>query len=101
MNIFYINFGCKVNSYELESIKENAALSGHSEAADIESADAVIINTCTVTSEASRKCKNAAKSVRLHNPKCCIALIGCFPQAFEENLSTAITLFPVLKNSSI
>lgn len=86
MNIFYINFGCKVNSYELESIKENAALSGHSEAADIESADAVIINTCTVTSEASRKCKNAAKSVRLHNPKCCIAIIGCFPQAFEEGL---------------
>lgn len=86
MNIFYINFGCKVNSYELESIKENAALSGHRESADIESADAVIINTCTVTGEASRKCKNAAKSVRLHNPKCCIALIGCFPQAFEEDL---------------
>lgn len=86
MNIFYINFGCKVNSYELESIKEKAAQSGHSESADVESADAVIINTCTVTSEASRKCRNAAKSVRLHNKKCCIALIGCFPQAFEENL---------------
>ncbi len=87
MNVFYINFGCKVNSYELESIKESALQSGHSEAADIESADAVVINTCTVTGEASKKCKNAAKSVRLHNPKCCIAIIGCYPQVFEKDLS--------------
>lgn len=86
MNVFYINFGCKVNSYELEAIKEYAEKRGHFEACNIESADAVIINTCTVTSEASRKCKNAAKSVRLHNPKCCIALIGCLTQVFNQKL---------------
>lgn len=84
MKIYYINFGCKVNSYELEAIKQKAESIGHSEATDISSADAVIINSCTVTSQASRKCKNAAKSARLHNSNCCIALIGCFPQAFKE-----------------
>ena len=86
MKILYLNFGCKVNSYELEAIKQKALISGHTETDDIKAADAVIINSCTVTSQASRKCKNAAKSARLHNPLCCIALIGCFSQAFKNDV---------------
>ncbi len=86
MKILYLNFGCKVNSYELEAIKQKALVSGHTETDDIKAADAVIINSCTVTSQASRKCKNAAKSARLHNPLCCIALIGCFSQAFKNDV---------------
>ncbi|MCD7727227.1 MAG: tRNA (N(6)-L-threonylcarbamoyladenosine(37)-C(2))-methylthiotransferase MtaB [Ruminococcus sp.] len=86
MNIYYINFGCKVNAYELEAIKELAESLGHSEVSDVSLADAVIINSCTVTGEASRKCKNAAKSARLHNKNACVAIIGCFPQAFKQSL---------------
>lgn len=87
MKLYYMNFGCKVNSYELEAIRQRAKSLGHSEAANISDADAVIINSCAVTSQAGRKCKNAAKSARLNNPGCCIALIGCFSQAFKDKVS--------------
>lgn len=89
MKIFFQNFGCKVNSFELEAIKQSAIADGHSEVFSPEQADAAVINTCAVTGEAARKCKNAAKSVRLHNPHCCVAVMGCLPQAFTDESNTA------------
>lgn len=85
MNIYFLNFGCKVNAYELEAIKQDAARRGHSEALVPEEADAAVINSCAVTEEAAKKCRSEAKSIRRRNPDCAIAVIGCCPQAFFKS----------------
>ena len=50
MNIFYCTFGCKVNQYETENIKQALENKQFSTVTEIIDADIAVINTCTVTS---------------------------------------------------
>ena len=84
MDIFYYTFGCKVNQYETENIKERFMQKSHRTVTDHTQADLCIINTCTVTSEADRKCRQLVRKIRRDNPQCIIALAGCFVQAFKK-----------------
>ena len=48
-------FGCKVNQYEIIGISNAMTAAGFTETEDISSADVVIINSCTVTENSSKK----------------------------------------------
>ncbi|MDE5576776.1 MAG: tRNA (N(6)-L-threonylcarbamoyladenosine(37)-C(2))-methylthiotransferase MtaB, partial [Oscillospiraceae bacterium] len=49
MNIYYITFGCKVNLYETENMKQRFSEHGYSAVPSEAEADAFLINSCTVT----------------------------------------------------
>ena len=53
-----VTFGCRINSYESEVLKEKLA------ALD----NVVIVNTCAVTGEAERQCRQAIRKLRRENP---------------------------------
>ncbi len=57
MRIFVKTLGCRSNRYESEKLMDQLAARGHALIADPESADVVIVNTCTVTHVADRKSK--------------------------------------------
>lgn len=84
MKIYYYTFGCKVNQYETENIRERFVASGHETAEDFSLADVCIINTCTVTEQADSKCLQMLRRIRKAAPKSVVVLAGCFPQAFSE-----------------
>ena len=84
MKIYYYTFGCKVNQYETEHIREKFSAGGHTTADDISSADVCVINTCTVTEQADSKCMQLLRRIRRSSPQTVIVLAGCFPQAFTE-----------------
>ena len=65
---FYIEtFGCKVNTYESNFIKKSMQNGGFFYVSDLNEADIIIINTCTVTNTADSKCKKFVRRVRREN----------------------------------
>ena len=63
MNTFYITtLGCKVNSYEIEAIKDDLLKEGYV-LTDEYNADYVIVNTCCVTNTAASKSRQKINSI--------------------------------------
>lgn len=84
MKIYYYTFGCKVNQYETENIKEKLEKKDFETVNDFRIADIAIINTCTVTSRSDLKCRQMLHKIKRDNPNCILVLTGCFPQAFSD-----------------
>jgi threonylcarbamoyladenosine tRNA methylthiotransferase MtaB len=67
-----ITFGCRLNAYESEVMREHANAAGLS--------DAVIVNTCAVTGEAVRQARQAIRRARRERPQAKIIVTGCAAQ---------------------
>jgi threonylcarbamoyladenosine tRNA methylthiotransferase MtaB len=67
-----ITFGCRLNAYESEVMREQASAAGLS--------DAVIVNTCAVTGEAVRQARQAIRKARRARPDAKIIVTGCAAQ---------------------
>lgn len=81
------NLGCKVNSYESESMKKMLMEAGY-EIVDFEedTADVYIINTCSVTNMADRKSRQMLHRAKKKNPDALVVAAGCYVQAVGEEL---------------
>ncbi|MBD5538790.1 MAG: radical SAM protein [Desulfovibrio sp.] len=77
-----LTFGCKVNQYESQAIREAWQGHGGSEAQAPEAADVVLINSCAVTARAERDARNAVFRVRRAAPRARIILAGCAARLF-------------------
>ncbi|MDR0991275.1 MAG: tRNA (N(6)-L-threonylcarbamoyladenosine(37)-C(2))-methylthiotransferase MtaB [Ruminococcus sp.] len=88
-NVYFFSFGCKVNLYETENIRENFIKSGFSAAENEKNAGIFIINTCTVTDSGDGKFFKLLRRLRREYPAAIIAAVGCLPQAFPEKLIDA------------
>ena len=91
---FYIEtFGCKVNSYESNFIKQSLLANGFLCVDDVSLADIVLINTCTVTNTADSKCKKYIRRVRREKQNCILVVMGCSVQNnFQEYESMDIDI---------
>ena len=88
MKFAFFTLGCKVNLFETQALSQLAAERGH-EIVD-SGADAVIINTCTVTSVSDHKNIRAFHRLRRDNPRAVIAACGCFAQTDPERVRAVI-----------
>ena len=68
----FSTLGCRLNAYETEAMKDLAAKAG------VE--NAVVVNTCAVTSEAVRKAKQEIRKLRRENPDAVLIVTGCAAQ---------------------
>ncbi len=73
-----VTFGCRINSFESEVLKEKFK----------DSDNLIIVNTCAVTGEAERQCRQAVRKLRKEHPDAKIVVTGCAaqvnPQKFAE-----------------
>ncbi len=76
----FATLGCRLNSYETEAMKALCAEAG------VE--NAVVVNTCAVTTEAVRKARQEIRKLRRQNPQAKVIVTGCAaqtdPQAFAK-----------------
>lgn len=79
--VFFITFGCKVNQYETECMKASFRSHDYEILDSWNGADAVVINSCTVTSSGDSRVLSALRKMRNNLPDAVIALTGCYPQA--------------------
>ena len=74
------NLGCKVNSYETESMQQLLEENGYEIVDFSEIADVYIINTCSVTNIADRKSRQMIHKARKMNKNAVIVAAGCYAQ---------------------
>lgn len=79
-------FGCKLNFAESGSLEMAFAAAGWTVVPSGEAADAVVINTCSVTEEAERKCRQAVRRARAGSPDTIVAVTGCYAQLRPDDL---------------
>lgn len=83
---FIYNFGCKVNQYDGQALRERLAASGRRLCERPEDADEVFINSCTVTGEADRQCRQLARQLLKKNPGVKITITGCYAKRAPEEI---------------
>lgn len=86
MKFLVETLGCKVNAYESEYISEEFKNAGYIETNEIESANVVIVNTCTVTNQADAKSRKIIRQVKRKNPDCCLVVCGCAAENHKEKI---------------
>ena len=79
--------GCKVSQYESEAILEAAEARGFVGAKDTDICDVYVINTCTVTAEGDRKCRQFIRRIVKNAPDAKILICGCYSQVAPEDLA--------------
>ncbi len=84
-SVSFAALGCKVSQYEIEALREAFLLDGFTECK--RDADIVLVNTCTVTEEADRKCRKAVRRLHRQNPSAHILLLGCYAQSAPDAAS--------------
>ena len=90
MRVAVYTLGCKVNSVESRSIMKKLTERGCEVFDNITFADDYVLNTCSVTAEADRKCRQTVGKIIKTNPDAKIYVIGCSSQRNPE----AYTKYP-------
>lgn len=85
-----ITFGCRLNTYESEVMKAEAAKAGLD--------NTILVNTCAVTSEAVRQARQAIRRARRENPEARIIVTGCAAQTEAQNFAAMPEVDAVLGN---
>ncbi len=83
--VAFATLGCKVAQYETEAMRE--AFEAHGFRSVTENADFVVVNTCTVTAEADRKCRQAIRRLGGRHPNAAFLVVGCYAQSHPEELA--------------
>ena len=86
MRVAAHTLGCKLNFAETSHLLRQMAEQGHNIVEFHSEADLYIINTCTVTAIAERKCRTAIRQAVRLNPQAQVAVIGCFAQNEREQI---------------
>lgn len=86
----FATFGCRLNSYETEAMKELSAQAGLS--------GAVVVNTCAVTAEAVRSSKQRIRKLRRENPQAKLIVTGCAAQTEPETYAEMAEVDLVMGN---
>ena len=84
--VAFQTFGCKLNFAETSTIAKTFNDSGYAKVNKNEIADIYVINSCTVTANAEKRCKDAVKKAKKLNPNAQIAMVGCFAQLRSQEL---------------
>ena len=83
-----ITLGCRINAYESEVLKEK--LSGLK--------DVIVVNTCAVTGEAERQCRQVIRKLRRDHPQARIIVTGCAAQVAPKRYGAMPEVDLVLGN---
>ena len=84
----FYTLGCKLNFSETSTISRDLEEEGYAKIDFELSADIYIINTCSVTDQADKKCRNIVRKALKYNPNAFIIVIGCYAQLKPEEIST-------------
>ena len=87
MKVAFSTLGCKVNTYETESISALFLKDGFERVSFNEYSDVYIINTCTVTNSGDSKSRKTIRRAIKRNPEAVVAVMGCYSQMSADEVS--------------
>lgn len=84
MKFNIITFGCKVNQYESNMMKEKMLHHNFSYEENLDLCSIIIVNTCTVTNVADKKCLKMIRHIKRKYPDAILAVTGCSSQNKQD-----------------
>lgn len=85
--VAFYTLGCKLNFSETSAIGRQFNEAGFQSVSFTDNADIFIINTCSVTDHADKKCRKVVQEALKHSPHAYIAIVGCYAQLKPEEIS--------------
>jgi threonylcarbamoyladenosine tRNA methylthiotransferase MtaB len=98
MTVSFYTLGCKLNFAETSTIGRLFAAEGYARVAFGEPADVVVVNSCTVTAQADKKCRQAIHKAVKTSPGAIVIVVGCFAELKAEDISQIPGVSLVLGN---
>jgi len=87
VSVTFHTLGCKLNFAETSTIRQQFEAAGYHVHSFAEGADINVINTCSVTDFADRKCRKAVRQALQKNRDSKIIVIGCYAQLKPEEIA--------------
>jgi threonylcarbamoyladenosine tRNA methylthiotransferase MtaB len=78
--VAYQTLGCKLNFAESSTMARSFPADAYQRVGPDSEADVFIINTCSVTDTADKKCRQAIRKIISNNPHAFVAVVGCYAQ---------------------
>ncbi len=85
--VAFYTLGCKLNFSETSTISRLFEDAGYAKVEFEETPDIFVINTCSVTDNADKKCKQLVKKAKKINPSSFVVIIGCYAQLKPEEIA--------------
>ena len=84
--VAFHTFGCKLNFSETSSISRMFGEKGYKRTTLNNKPDNLIINTCSVTENADKRCRELIRKIKRKSPKTKITVIGCYAQLKADKI---------------
>ena len=85
--VAFYTLGCKLNFSETSAIGRQFNDAGFETVSFTDQADVYLINTCSVTDHADKKCRKVVKEALKHSPNAYVAIVGCYAQLKPQEIS--------------
>jgi threonylcarbamoyladenosine tRNA methylthiotransferase MtaB len=85
--VAFYTLGCKLNFSETSTLSRSFEQKGYRKVEFTETPDIFIINTCSVTENADKKCHKVVREARSVNPEAFVALVGCYAQLKPKEIA--------------
>jgi threonylcarbamoyladenosine tRNA methylthiotransferase MtaB len=100
MATFFIEqFGCRATQADAAAIERQLLDRGYAASADANSADVIVVNTCTVTAAADLQARQSIRTIHRENPAARVIVTGCYAQRAPEELAALEGVSWVVGNS--
>jgi len=86
--VAFYTLGCKLNYSETSAISRKFEERGYRKVDFNDTPDIFIINTCSVTENADRKCQRLVREARSVSPEAYVAIIGCYAQLKPDKIAS-------------
>ncbi len=85
--VSFHTLGCKLNFSESSTLARQFAEGGFERCSRAADADVCVVNTCSVTGQADKKCRNLIRRIASENPGAIIAVTGCYAQLRPDDIA--------------
>ena len=85
--VSFYTLGCKLNFSETSTIARQLDEHGFQKVNFEQGADVYVINTCSVTDNADKKCRKVVKEALKFNPSAFVAIVGCYAQLKPQEIA--------------
>ncbi|WP_300099618.1 tRNA (N(6)-L-threonylcarbamoyladenosine(37)-C(2))-methylthiotransferase MtaB [uncultured Alistipes sp.] len=97
--VSFHTLGCKLNFSESSTLAREFERGGFVRVAPTAEADICVINSCSVTEHADKKCRNLIRRLHRRNPQAIIAVTGCYAQLKPQEIAAIEGVDIVLGNN--
>lgn len=97
--VSFHTLGCKLNFSESSTIAREFERGGYLRVEPSAQTDVAVINSCSVTEHADKKCRNIIRKIHRRNPNAIIAVTGCYAQLKPQEIAAIEGVDVVLGNN--